>query len=154
MGLRMNLLHQGRFCPAKLTYCPDIPNSLFETLTTLQDGHILCPADGHGRFHDLRGVLIGPIKLAHPAEVSGREALSVRILFAEILSSGDSRALFRSGADKLTEFAVQLHLQQSRFHQRIQSCKHGAVIYRFSNIHRLLLSGVCRRFIKPPKAYH
>ena len=43
-SLGLNLIQELRLCPAVLQRGLEIPGTLLATLTTLQDGHILCPA--------------------------------------------------------------------------------------------------------------
>jgi len=102
----MDLHQQLPLSPAKPSHRPDIPYPFFKALTVLQDGHVPRPADGHGLCHDFRRVRIRPPELPHTAEVPGGEAPGVRIGFAEILCGGDSRALFRPGADEPADLAV------------------------------------------------
>ncbi len=144
----MDLLQQLRLCPAELLCRPNVPDSFFEALTALQNGRVLRPADGHGLCHDLRCVRIRPPEVTHPTEISGGEALGVRMGFAKILGGGNSRPFFRPGTDELADFIVQFHLRQSGSHQCIQGVEHGAVIYGFPNVHELLLSSVNRYYFR------
>ncbi len=141
MCFGVELFQQFRFRPSKLLHRLDVPHSLFQTLTALQNGRILRPADGHGLGQHLRGILIGPAKIPHPAQVSGRETRSISVSFAEIFSGSDSGAFLRPGADELADFTVQFHLRQHRRHQRVQCGVHGAVVYGLPNVHEFLLSG-------------
>ena len=45
----MDLFQQLRLCPAALQCGPEIPDALSDTLTALQDGHILRPAQLQGQ---------------------------------------------------------------------------------------------------------
>jgi len=74
-------------------------------------------------------------EIPHPAHIAWREAGHVRVLFFQKLRSGHCCALFRAGADDLTDLAVQLHLRQIRVHGSFQCGKHCAVIHSLSDIH-------------------
>ena len=74
-------------------------------------------------------------EIPHPAHITRREAGHIRVLFFQELRSSHRRALFRAGADDLTDLAVQLHLRQIRVHDKSQCGKHYAVIHSFSDIH-------------------
>jgi len=76
-------------------------------------------------------------EIPHPAHITRREAGHIQVLFFQELRSSHRRALFRAGADDLTNLAVQLHLRQIRFYGRFQFGKHCAVIHSFSDIHSL-----------------
>ena len=121
--------------PAVLSSRPDIPHSLLDCQLGLQNDYVLCPTEGHGFSQHFRGILIGTEKLTHPAQVPGREARNVRVSAAQILRSSDSGAFLLSAADQPANLIVQIHLWQGRSHQRVQRCKHGAVVYRFSDVH-------------------
>ena len=133
-----DLLCQLRLGPAELPDGTDVPGFLLERQLRLHNDHVLCPADGHGRSHGLRGAFIGAVEVPHPAQTSGREPGGVRVSALEILRGGDCRALLRPAADYTANVAVQLHLRQICRHQRVQRREYGAVIYRFSDVHEIL----------------
>ena len=124
----------------------NVPSAFFGCYTVLQNDNILRPADGHGFCQDLRRIFICPVKLPHPAEVSGGEARSVRISSGDMAGGSDSGAFLWPDADQPADFLVQLHLRQFSRHQNIQRRKHGTVVYGFSDVHELLLSGAKRLF--------
>ncbi len=80
-------------------------------------------------------------EIPHSAHITRREAGHIRVLFFQKFRSGHRCALFRAGADDLSDLAVQLHLRQIRVHGSFQCGKHCAVIHSFSNIH-LRLYGI------------
>ena len=88
----MDLFQQLRLCPAALQCGPEIPDALSDTLTALQDGHILCPAQLQGQFQQLWVIDIGTVELPHPAQVAGREAPALGVVCLEIFGSHDRRA--------------------------------------------------------------
>lgn len=141
-----NFLQEFGLSPAKPADSSDEPGTLFDRHAVLQNDDILRPADGHGFCQYLWRVFICPVKFPHPAQIPGGEAGGIRVHTAQIFSGGDSRAFFRPGADELTNLIVQLHLRKFRRNQSIQHREHGAVVYRFSDIHELLLSGAERLF--------
>jgi len=121
-----------------------IPRPFFHRKGGFLDYRILRPVQAQSLLHKLRGVLIQPVKIPHPAHITGREAGRFGIPALQILRRSYRRALFRSAADQPAYLAVQLHLRQLCRHQRIQFCKHGTVIYGLPDIHPLLLSGAVR----------
>ena len=126
---------QFQFRPAELPSRFDVPCPFLESQLRLQNDHILCPADGHGLSQHFRCALIGVVKLAHPAQVPRGEAGDVRVRTAQILRRSDSGAFLRPAADQPANLAVQFHLRQICRHQGIQRREHGAVVYRFSDVH-------------------
>ena len=124
--------------PPELPDGPDVPHFLLERQLRLHDDHILCPTDGHGLVHNLRGAFIGAVEIPHPPQASGRESDCVRVSALEILGGGYSRALLRPAADCAANIAVQLHLRQGRRHQRVQRGEQAAVIGGFSDVHGIL----------------
>jgi hypothetical protein len=74
-------------------------------------------------------------EVPHPAHIARREAGHIRVLFFQELRSGHCCTFFGTGADDLTDLAVQLHLRQIRFHDSFQFGKHCSVIHSFSDIH-------------------
>ena len=140
MGMFLNLSGQFQLGPLKLTNSPDVPCSFLERQRRLQDDHVLGPADGHGLCHHFRGILVSTVKVPHPAQVSGGEAGDIRIGNAQIFSGSHRRALLRPATDQTANLTVQLHLRQTRRHQRVQRGVQGAVISGFFDIHGLLFS--------------
>jgi hypothetical protein len=126
---------QFQLRPAELPSRLDVPRPLPEGQLRLQDDHVLCPADGHGLGQYLRSILVGAAKLPHPSQIPGREARDVRVRSPQVLSSGNSGALLRSAANQPANFTVQCHLRQICRHQSIQRREHGAVVYRFFDVH-------------------
>ena len=126
---------QFQFRPAELPSRFDVPCPFLESQLRLQNDHILCPADGHGLSQHFRCALIGVVKLAHPAQVPRGEAGDVRVRTAQILRRSDSGAFLRPAADQPANLAVQFHLRQICRHQGIQRREHGAVVYRFFDVH-------------------
>ena len=124
----------------------NVPDTLLGCFAVLQNDDILCPADGCGFHHSFRHIFIRPVKLPHPAQIPWGETRNIRIGFAQVFGGGDSGAFLRPGVDELADFPVRFHLRQVCQHQSIQRCKHGAVIYRFPDVHGLLLSGAVRLF--------
>lgn len=122
--------------PSELSGCLDIPHLLLEGQSRLQNYHILCPADGHGLSQHFRCVLIGAVKLPHPAQVPGREARNIGVSVAQVLRRCDSSSFLWPAADQPANLAVQFHLRQICRHQRVQCCEHCAVVYGFSDVHR------------------
>ena len=143
-SLGLNLIQQLCFFPAVLQRGLEIPSVLVEALAAFQDRHILRPAQLQGQRPQLRIVGIGAVELPHPAQVSGGEALALRVVLLEKLSGHHRRALLRAGADGPANLEVQHHLGQSSSHELIQRPVHGAVIGGFPGIHVHLLSGVPR----------
>ena len=139
-----DLFQQLRFCPAVLQRGPEIPGAFPASLTALQDGHILRPAQLQGQLLQLRIVGIGAVELPHPAQVSGREAPTPGVVGLEILSGHDRRALLRAGANGPADCKVQFCLRQASRHELIQRPVHGTVIGEFPGIHAVLLSGAPR----------
>ena len=107
-----------------------------------QNDHVLGPDDGHGLSQHLWGILIGSIKIPHPAKVSGGEVRDIRIGFAEVFSGGNSGTFLWPGADKSANFAIQFHLRQFSRYSSIQLLIKGTVVYGLPNVHlSSLLSG-------------
>lgn len=135
MSIIRNSLLEFQFRPAELPSRFDVPCPLLGSQLHLQNDHVLCPADSHGISQYLRRVLIGAVKLPHPAQVPRGEAGGVRIRGAQILRSGDSGAFLWPAADQPANLTVQFHLRQVRRHQGVQRRKHGAVVDRLSDVH-------------------
>ena len=135
MSIIRNSLLEFQLRPAELPSRFDVPCSLLESQLHLQNDHILRPADSHGLGQYRRGSFIGAVKHPHPAQVPWGEAGGVRIRGAQILRSGSSGAFLRPAADQPAHFAVQFHLRQICRHQGVQRLEHGAVVYRFSDVH-------------------
>ena len=140
----LDLFHQLCLGPAVLQRGPEIPGALPAALTALQDRRILRPAQLQGQFQQFWVIGIGAVELPHPAQVSGGEAPVLRVIYLEILSGHDRRALLRAGADGHTDLKVQLHLREPHPHELTQRLIHGAVIDCFPDVHWLLLSGAPR----------
>ena len=138
MGRSHYLLCQYQLGPSKLPDGPDVPHFLLNRQIRFHDDYVLRPADGHSFGHDLRGAFVGAVEIPHTAQTPGRESGGIRICALEILGGGNSRALLRSAADHVANTAVQFHLWQVRLHQCVQCREHGAVIYRFSDVHEIL----------------
>ena len=137
----VDLIQQLRLGPAVLQCGPEIPGTLLDALATLQDGHILRPAQFQGQRQEFRVVGVGPVELPHPAQVAGGEAPAPRVVCLEILSRHHRRALLRAGTDGPANLEVQLHLRELRPHELIQHLIHGTIIGWFPDVHWLLLSG-------------
>ena len=151
MGGRRDFLRQRYFAPPEPAYRPDVPQLVLERQLRLQDSHVLRPADGHGLVQHLRGRGVDTVKVPHPPQVPGREAGTAGIGAVQIFRSRHRRALLRPATDQAANLAVQLHLGQLRRHQRIQRREQGAVVGGLPDVHRLLLSGAARLFLRPAK---
>ena len=140
----------GQLClrPSKALRRPQIPAPLLQGEIRLQNDHILRPADFHSLPRQFRGVLIRAVELPHPAQIAGREATRFRVCSLEIFRGGHCRPLLRPGADRPANFKVQLHLRQICYHELIQRRVHGAVICGLSDVHDLLLSALCARYLR------
>ena len=141
-GPGLDLFHQLCLGPAVLQCGPEIPGALVKGLTALQDGHILRPAQLQGQHPQLRIVGIGPVEFPHPAQVSGGEALGLRVVLLEIFGRHHRRALLRAGADGPANLEVQFYLRHFGLHQNVQGCVHRGIVNRLSLVHPLILSGV------------
>lgn len=139
-----DLFRQSQLGPAKLSDGLNVPDSFLERQLSLQDDHVLCPADGHGVRHYLRGILIDAVKIPHPAQVPGRKTGAAGIGAMQIFGSSHSRALLPPAVDQTANLTIQFHLGQFCRHQLIQRGVQGAVIGGFSDIHGLLLSSAVR----------
>ena len=142
------LFQQFRLRPSELPRRTDVPHPFFQALTALQNGCILRPSDGHGLRHGLRSILISSVKIPHPTEISGGETGGGGICLAKVFGSGDSGAFLGPGADELANLEVQFHLWQFRRYQLVQRHEHGAIVNRFSDVHRFLLSGAKRYYFR------
>ena len=141
-GPSLDPLQQLRLSPAVLLRGPEIPGTLPATLTALQNGRILRPAQLQSQRQEVWVAGVGPAERPHPAQVSGREALGLRVVCLEILSSHHCRTLLRSCTDSPANLKVQFYLRQFALHQNIQGCVHCGIVNRLSLVHRLILSGV------------
>ncbi len=138
VGRGGDLFRQLQLGPSEPAHRLDVPQLFLERQFCLEDDHVLGPADIHGLGHHLRGVLIGPVKVPHPAQVPGGEPRSVRVHGMQIRGCGHSRALFRPAVDQTANLTVQLHLRRCRRHQRVQSGVQIAVIRGFPDVHEQL----------------
>ena len=125
--------------PSEPTDSPDVPSPLLDGQLRLQDDQVLCPANSHRLGQYLGEACVGAVKLSHPAQIPGGEPGSVRICGTQVFCRSHRRALLRSAADQPANLAVQFHLRQSCRHQLVQRGKHGAVVHRFPDVHRIPL---------------
>ena len=135
--LRFYGFQQFCFFPAEAQRGSDVPCPLLVVATSLENRHILRPAEVHCQPHDFRGFLVGCVKRAHTAHIAGREALGCGIGGLQVFRRRDSRTFFSSAADQPTDLAVQFHLRELRRHKRVQCGEHGDVICGFANVHGL-----------------
>ncbi len=119
----------------KMADSGDIPSTFLDSCAVFQNDNILCPADSLGLGQQFRRILVCAVELPHPAEVPRGEAGDTRISSTQILSGRDGCAFLQSGADKFANFKVQFHLRQLFHHEYVQIGVHGAIVYRFSDIH-------------------
>ena len=135
----MSMIHDSllefQLRPAELPSRFDVPCPLLGSQLRLQNDYVLRPADGHGLSQHLWCVLIGAVKLPHPAQVSGGEAGGIRVRSTQILGCGDSGVLLWLAADQPANLAVQFHLRQVCRHQSVQRREHGAVVNGLSDVH-------------------
>jgi hypothetical protein len=94
----------------------DIPAPLLHRQLCLHDDNILRPIQEKRFVQQLRHITVQLPEIPHSADIAGREAGHIRVLFSQKIRSGHRRTLFRAGADNLTDFAVQLHLRQILIH--------------------------------------
>jgi hypothetical protein len=73
MNIVLNLPHQLQLDPAKPCRGFQIPTALVQRQVSLQDDHVLGPADIHRQLQQFRGVFIHPIEVTHPAQVARGE---------------------------------------------------------------------------------
>ena len=125
------------FLPSKTQCGADVPCPFLVTAASLQNRHILRPAEVHRQAHDFGGFLIGRVKCPHTAQIAGREALGCGIGRLQVFRRRDSRSFFAPAADQPTNFTVQLHLRELRRHKRVQCGEHGGVICGLANVHGL-----------------
>ena len=140
----------GQLClrPSKALRRPQIPAPLLQGEIRLQIDLILRPADFHSLPRQFRGVLISAVELPHPAQIAGGEATCFRICGLEIFRGSHRRPLLCPGADGPANFKVHLYLRQICCHEPIQRRVHGAVICGLSDVHDLLLSALCARYLR------
>ena len=141
-GPSLDPLQQLRLSPAVLQRGPEIPGTLPATLTALQNGRILRPAQFQGQRPQHWIVRIGPVEFPHPAQVAGREAPALGVVCLEIFGSHDRRALLQAGADSFANLKIQFYLPQLGLHQSVQGRVHRGIVNWLSLVHRLILSGV------------
>ena len=111
-GPGLDLFQQLRLCPVAHQRGSEIPGAFLAVLTALQDRHILRPAQLQGQRQEFWVVGVGPVELPHPAQVSGGEALELRVVGLEILGSHHRCALLLTGADSPANLKVQFRLWQ------------------------------------------
>jgi len=147
MGMTLDLGHKLQLAPAKAVGGPDVPRFFFQCQLGLQNDHILRPSDLHGLVQQGGAVLIGAVKLPHPARVPRREAGNIGIIGLQILGGDHSSPFFRPFTDRSPDPTVQLHLRQSCRHEAVQFSIHGAVVHSFPDVHWLLLSWCVAVFV-------
>lgn len=74
-----DLSGQLQLGPPELLNGLDVPSFFLERQFRFQDDHILCPANGHSRGHNLRSTFIGAVEIPHPPQIPGRESSDVRV---------------------------------------------------------------------------
>lgn len=111
-----NFAQEFSFGPMKAADSVNIPGTFFNCFAVLQNDDILCPTDGHGLCQYFRCVFIRPVKLPHPAEVSGGETRGVEVSVGKIFGGGGSGAFLCPGVDELANLAIQFHLRRIRRH--------------------------------------
>ena len=139
MQPRLRFYGGQKFCflPSKTQCGADVPRPFLVTAASLQNRHILRPAEVHRQAHDFGGFLIGRVKRPHTAQIAGREALGCGIGRLQVFRRRDSRAFLHSAADQPTNFTVHFHLRELRRHKRVQYGEHGGVICGLANVHGL-----------------
>ena len=136
---RLRFYGGQKFCflPSKTQCGADVPRPFLVTAASLQNRHILRPAEVHRQAHDFGGFLIGRVKCPHTAHIAGRKAVGCGIGRLQVFRCRDSRAFLRSAADHSANLAVQFHLRELCRHKRVQCGEHGDVICGFANVHGL-----------------
>jgi hypothetical protein len=135
MGCGFDLPQQFRLGPAVLGGGLEIPAPFLQREARLQNGHVQGPADVHCQFQQLRGALIRPVKVPHPAQVARGESRNIWTLGGQMLRHGYRRSLLGSLADQPPDFAVQLHLGQIFRQGGVYGTKKFAVVDIFSDVH-------------------
>ena len=135
MSIGGDFMLQLQLRPSEPMNGPDIPCPLLEGQFRLQNNRVLRPANRHSLSQRFRRTLIRPIKLPHPAKVPGGEAGDVRVRTTQILRRSDSGAFLWPAVDQSANLAVKFYLWQVCRHQGVQRRKHGAVVYRFFDVH-------------------
>ena len=135
--LRFYGFQQFRFLPTEVQCGSDVPRSFLVTAASLQNRHILRPAEVHRQAHDFGGFLIGRVKRPHTAHIAGRKAFGCGIGRLQVFRRRDSRSFFAPAADHPTDLAVQFHLRELCRHKRVQCGEHGGVICWLANVHWL-----------------
>lgn len=126
-----------QFCllPAEAQHGSDVPSPFLVVATSLQNRHILCPAELHRQPHNFRGVLVGCVKRPHPAQIAGRKALGCGIGRLQVFRRRDSGAFFAPAADHSANLTVQFHLRELCRHKRVQRGEQCGVICGLADIH-------------------
>jgi hypothetical protein len=73
MNIVLDLPRQLQLGPAKPCRGFQVPATLVQRQFSLQDDHVLRPADIHRQLQQFRGVFIHPIEVTHPAQVARGE---------------------------------------------------------------------------------
>lgn len=112
MRIVFYLLFKLIFGPTLFCSLPKVPVPLLFTQISIEDHHVLCPADLHRKFEQFRSFFVGPVKLTHPAHIARRETSAPRILLLQVFGGGNRSTFFCPGADSTAKLSVHLHLRQ------------------------------------------
>ena len=125
------------FLPSKTQCGADVPCPFLVTAASLQNRHILRPAEVHRQAHDFGGFLIGRVKCPHTAHIAGRKAIGCGISDSQIFRGHNSRTFLHSAADQPTDLTVQFYLWELCRHKLVQFRKQVAVVCGLANVHGL-----------------
>ena len=129
MGVVRDAFGEFHLGPAKLLCCPEIPLTKLHTQIRFHNDYILRPADLQREGQQSRMVFIGAVKIPHPADISGRETMDIRVALGQVFRRRDSGTLFRTQADSLANGAVQCHLLYLSCHRLVKSHVAGLLFF-------------------------
>ena len=102
----LNFPKQFGFGPAKLSDSSKVPTPFLRSQVRVHDHEVLSPPQFHGQCRQLRLVLIGAVKVPHPAYIPGREPSLLRVSAGQVFRCCNSSSFFDSAADKFSNSVV------------------------------------------------